>query len=156
MLYIKFTHDEDYIHGIDSFFNHSYEDEWFEDPIVKQIVKDIDNTEIVSPNLAISPVLGPIPPTKISGGSKAVIQMLKRPVIISNITGKQLAHPGNSCGDNCASWIYKISKMRDILLHLTYNMKFPDDVELTIVETGTVCKSREEFVKEWFAWDFFQ
>lgn len=145
MLFIKFGADEREIHNIDSYFDNSYEDEWFEDETVKEIVRDIDKTEIVSPHVAISPVLGSIPVTSISGGSKALILMLKRPDIL---------HPGDSCGNNCAEWICRIASMHDFTMSLTYPMKFPEDVTLTVLDTGRLCHSRPEFIEEYLAWDF--
>lgn len=145
MLFVKFGADEREIHNIDSYFDNSYEDEWFQDKMVKEIVRDIDKTEIISPYVAVSPVLGSIPVTSISGGAKVLILMLKRPGIL---------HPGDSCGDNCAGWICRIASMHDITMSLTYPMKFPEDVTLTIVDTGRLCRSRAEFIEEYLAWDF--
>ena len=44
---------------IDSYFNNVYENDWLEDDVVKQIVKDIDGSELNGLNV-ISPVLGSI------------------------------------------------------------------------------------------------
>ena len=111
-----------------------------EDALVKQMIRDIDNSEVLNAQIVISPVLGTIPVTQISGGVKAVILMLKRPELLIH---------GNSCGDNCAQWIDRVGKMPDIYVHLTYPMRFPDDVRLTVMDTGTLCNSYEAYVKEY-------
>lgn len=143
MLYIKFNEDSQEIRYTDSFFNNNYQDEWMDDEQVKQIIHDIDSSEVLSPQIVMSPVLGAIPVTQISGGAKAVILMLKMP---------QLLIHGNSCGDNCAAWIDKIGKAQDIHVHLTYPMRFPDNVCLTVLDTGTLCSSYNEYVKEYLKW----
>lgn len=143
MLNLLFREDEREIRYTDSYFNNNYQDEWMEDELVKQMIRDIDLSEVISPQIVMSPVLGAIPVTQISGGVKAVILMLKKP--------EQLIH-GNSCGDNCAEWISKVGKMQDIYVHLTYPMRFPDDVQLKIMDTGVECNSYQEYVEEYLKW----
>ena len=143
MLNILIREDEREIRYTDSYFNNNYQDEWFEDDLVKQIIKDIDLSDVLNAQIVISPVLGAIPVTQISGGAKAVILMLKK---------SELLIHGNSCGDNCAEWISRIGKMQDIYVHLTYPMRFPDDVELTVIDTGVTCNSYKEYVEEYLKW----
>lgn len=143
MLNILFREDEREIRYTDSYFNNNYQDEWLDDELVKQIIKDIDQPDVLNAQIVISPVLGAIPVTQISGGAKAVILMLKKPNLLIH---------GNSCGDNCAEWISRIGKMQNIYVHLTYPMHFPDDVELTVVDTGVKCNSYKEYVEEYLKW----
>lgn len=143
MLYIEFSENENEIRYTDSYFNNNYQDEWMEDPQVKQIIRDIDSSELLNPQIVMSPVLGAIPITQISGGAKAVILMLKMPHLLIH---------GNSCGDNCASWITQIGNIQDIYVHLTYPMRFPDSVQLTVVDTDTFCSSYQEYIKEYLKW----
>ncbi len=143
MLNILFREDQREIRYTDSYFNNNYQDEWLEDELVKQMIQDIDSSEVLTPQIVSSPVLGAIPVTQISGGVKAVILMLKKPELLIH---------GNSCGDNCAAWIDRIGKMQDINVHLTYPMRFPEDVVLTVVDTGTVCHSYQEYVEEYLKW----
>lgn len=42
MLNILFREDEREIRYTDSYFNNNYQDEWLEDDLVKQLIKDID------------------------------------------------------------------------------------------------------------------
>ena len=39
------------------------------------MVKDVDRSDLISPNLVVSPVLGSIPVTRLSGGVKTLIQV---------------------------------------------------------------------------------
>ena len=68
------------------YFDGVFEPEWFDDPLVKEMVKDVDDSEVVGPYLIISPVLGPIAPTHLSGGVKVLIILLKDPNFIYNIS----------------------------------------------------------------------
>jgi hypothetical protein len=143
MLHLLFREDEREIRYTDSYFNNNYQDEWMEDPLVREIIKEIDQSELIGTQIVMSPVLGAIPVTQISGGAKALILMLK--------SSDLLIH-GNSCGDNCAKWIAKIGDMKDIYVHLTYPMRFPDDIRLIVDDTDTVCESYEAYVKEYLKW----
>ncbi len=39
MLYVTFQQPENFNRNVDVYFNNRYEDEWLEDPVVKQIVR---------------------------------------------------------------------------------------------------------------------
>ena len=77
MLTIRAGLSEDTIDGIDSYFQFEYEDEWFHDPLVKEMVLDIDHSVVEPPHKVVSPVLGDIPVLGISTGVKALILMYK-------------------------------------------------------------------------------
>jgi hypothetical protein len=104
MLTVFFGFRNDAVIKPDDFFNVLCEPDWLEDPLVRQMVLDIDKTEIISANLAISPVFGPISPKQLSGGVKALILMYKYPGYICN---------GYSMGNNCYDWVVKISHVCD-------------------------------------------
>lgn len=46
---------DNYIHNPKAFFDNAHEDAWLEDAWVKRMVADIDRSELVSPNLLLSP-----------------------------------------------------------------------------------------------------
>ena len=127
MLKISFTEIEGTIRTIDAAFPFIYEEEWFDDPLVREMVLDIDKTEVIDRNICISPVLGAIPPEKLSGGVKSLILMLKRPDLVMWAT---------SCGDNCAKWIIEIAKRQDITIVLEHVMHFPEDFDAICLDTG--------------------
>ena len=112
MLYITFQKNDDVLVAVDNYFNMNYDDEWLTDPLVKEMVLDVDGSVIVSENCIESPVLGQIPPTKLSGGVKALILMLKEERVVW----------ATACGDNCAKWIVEISKRKDITICLEHIM----------------------------------
>jgi len=109
---------DNYINNPDLYFDNTYEDEWLNDPVSKQMVKDIDRSELVSPNLVISPVLGSIPVSRLSGGVKTLIQ-------INN--DKDHVYNASACGDNCVPWLLKISEEKDVFVRLGHLMRFPNE-----------------------------
>lgn len=104
------------IKSAQSFFDFEYEDEWFDDPVVKQIVHDIDNTEVISSNLLISPILGSISCRDISGGAKGLILILK--------CTDPRSFRSTTFGGNCVNWIINLSYMRDFVLYMNHCLEF--------------------------------
>ena len=140
MLSIYFgTCDRDnYIDNPDLYFDNTYEDSWLEGPQSKQMVLDIDRSELVGPNLVISPVLGSIPVSRLSGGVKTLIQIAHDPAHIYN---------ASACGDNCAAWLLKIGEEGNVIVRLGHLMHFPDGpFEIKIANTGETVHSQKELV----------
>ena len=117
MLKVFFGIHEDAMLSVDSYFNNTYDESWFADPIVVQMVKDIDGSDVISPNCINSPVLGQIPPITLSGGVKALIclHMIGDPFLDLIVMG-----------ENCSEWLLKIANEKDITVamsgsHLTFS-----------------------------------
>lgn len=117
MLNIRFGAVDDTITYVDGFFDSDYEDEWLEDPLVQEMILDIDKSKVISPDCITSPVFGQIPPTRLSGGVKALILMLK--------TDEEIW--ATACGDNCAKWITRIAQLKDLTICLEHFMDFGDN-----------------------------
>ena len=115
MLYIYYGDHEDVINRSDIYFNSTYQDEWFEDELVREIILSVDRSSVISPHLIESPVFGPIGPKDLSGGTKTLILMYKDKEHIFNAT---------NCGDNCAKWILEIAKRGDLTICLQHNLDF--------------------------------
>ena len=47
-----------------TYFDNCYEDEWLTTPLAKEMIRDVDRSEVISAHLIDSPVLGPIPPNQ--------------------------------------------------------------------------------------------
>lgn len=122
-----------------SYFNVAFRPEWFEDDLVKKMIKDVDKSDVIGPYLIISPVLGPIAPTYLSGGVKVLILLLKEPKFIYNLS---------NCGDNCAKWILEIAKQKDLTINLRHMMNFGKDTdfEIKIKNGGEVVHSMKELI----------
>ncbi|MCD8119481.1 MAG: DUF4869 domain-containing protein [Lachnospiraceae bacterium] len=115
MLYIFYGDRENVINHSAIYFNNTYEDEWLEDDFVKEMIRAVDRSEVVSPHLIESPVLGPIGPRNLSGGVKTLILMYEDNEHIFNAT---------NCGNNCAKWILEIARRKDLTICLQHNMDF--------------------------------
>ena len=83
--------------------------------MTKDMIKDIDGSEVVGPRLIDSPFLGPISTERLSGGVKTLILMKFDSEHIFN---------ASACGDNCAKWIMKIAEEKDLTIRLGYLMNF--------------------------------
>lgn len=130
MLTIRAGLGENTVDYIDSYFQFEYEDEWFEDPLVKEMVQDIDNSIVESPHKVVSPVLGDISILDISTGVKALILMYKEP---------ENEFWATACGDNCAKWIKMFGDMMDITISLEHFMDFGDNhFDCRDADTGEV------------------
>lgn len=114
MLHICFGEMENVNYGPD-WFRSNYDPEWLKDPFVQDMIKDVDNSEYVDGLVINSPVLGPIPPEKLSGGVQTLIMIYEKP---------QLVFDATSCGENCSKWLLEIGKKMDVTINLNYLMKF--------------------------------
>lgn len=117
-------------------FRGNYEDEWFDDPFVKELVMEVDKSEVVSPYLIISPVLGPISFENLSGGVKILIMLYKMP---------EMEQWGTSCGDNCLPAMARIGKMQDIQVKYSHcPAKIPEEMEVQFVDSGEYAKGDKD------------
>lgn len=116
MLSIRWGTTEDTVELVDSVFDNNYEDEWFDDPLVRDMVLDVDKSEVLSSHCIESPVLGQIPPSELSGGVKALILALKTDWEIW----------ATACGNNCAKWFLKIGEFKDLTISIEHYFKFPE------------------------------
>jgi len=120
-----------------SYFDNVYEDEWIEDPFVKEMIQDVDSSTVISAHIIESPILGPITPKELSGGVKVLILMLKDDSFVYNLT---------NCGNNCAKWVLKIAEQKDLTVYLQYMIRFEGKFEIQIMNTGKIVHNRKEYV----------
>lgn len=125
MLRVWFGDKDNIIYNTSVYFRNRYEDGWITDDFARAIIKDIDRSEVLDSHTIKSPVLGQIPPDKLSGGVKALILMKNMPGKIFN---------ASNCGDNCAKWILKLGKKKDFTIVLYHIMDFgKKDFEIRIL-----------------------
>ncbi len=104
MLNIYFGSMEGELRTADGWFNNQLPDEYYTTEFSKKVINDIDKSEVLSINAVNSPVLGVIPITGISSGSKGVI--------VSRYTDKVVNLV--SLGDNCIPSLLRILKEKDL------------------------------------------
>ncbi len=105
-------------------------------------MKDVDKSDLVD-LCVISPFLGQIPVTQLSGGVKALIFLLRG-------SDEELeSYPIDLmvCGENCQKWIIEIAKRRDIIVSCsTYDLIFKD------LPIEAICLNDNSKINCWQDW----
>lgn len=139
MLNIIFGKIDNVIFNTSVFFKNSYEESWLLEKETQQMILDIDKSKVLGKGAIESPVLGIIPPTSLSGGVKTLI-------LISHISDK--IFNASNCGNNCASWLLKIGKEKNVTINLRHLMNFGDGYfELNIVNKNKIVRSMDELLE---------
>lgn len=68
---------ENSIYNTSVYLKNSYEPEWFDSELAKEMVRDVDHSEVLSGECIKSSVLGQIHPERLSGGGKNIIANIK-------------------------------------------------------------------------------
>ena len=91
--------------------------EWFNDPLVEEIVLDVDKTKHFRDQVFESPVLGVIPPERLSGGVKGLICIMKCDRI-----RKFKIFRSSIFGDNCVKWLARLSFDFDFSIYMSHSL----------------------------------
>ncbi len=138
MLSVIFGDNEGTIMNTSTYFKNVYEDDWITDALSKDMIKDVDRSDVVSARVIDSPVLGGISPRELSGGVKTLICIYRMPDKIFN---------ASNCGDNCAKWLLEIGEREDVTINLRHIMDFGDgEFEIYIKNTDTVVHNMKEMI----------
>ena len=139
MLNIYFGNLENEIFNPSVYFDNRHESEWLIESLSREMIADVDKSEVVGPNLIESPVLGPIPPERLSGGVKTLMLMA--------YDNSGNVFNASACGDNCAKWILKIAEEKDLTVTLHNIMSFKDlPFRAKIQNTGEVIDDYMEYI----------
>ena len=138
MLHIILGETENINYGPD-WFKTNYDPEWLKDSFIQKMIKDIDKSDYIDGIVINSPILGPIPPERLSGGVQTLIMIYEKPQLIFDAT---------SCGENCAKWLIEIGKQKDVTINLNYLMKFNDidDFEVFINNENRLITNIEDYI----------
>lgn len=138
MLNIYFGEMPEAIYDTSTYFRHAYKNKWITDPLSVEMIKDVDNSEVIGDNLIQSPVLGPISPAQLSGGVKTLILIHKDSGNVFN---------ASKCGDNCAKWLLKMSEKTKKVINLRHIMDFGDrDFKVRVVNNGKIATNMKELI----------
>lgn len=138
MLNIYYGDMKGAIYNTAVFFKNTYEESWITDSLAKEMILDVDKSEVIDSGVIDSPVMGKIPPTSLSGGVKTLI-------LIDNVPDK--IFNASTCGDNCAKWILKMAEEKNITINLRHLMDFgKEDFTICIMNTNQVVHSMEELI----------
>lgn len=136
MLTIHFGEMADVKYG-PNWFKYNYKPEWLAEPFVQEMILGVDNSTYIDGLVINSPVLGPIPPERLSGGLKTLIMIYEKPELVFNAT---------SCGENCAPWLLEIGKQKDVTVNLEYLMTFPEPFEIRIENEDRIVTDPKDYI----------
>jgi hypothetical protein len=126
------------LHNVETYFKNQLDYSWLNDDFVKEVIQDVDKSTVESVQCINSPVLGQIPPTSLSGGTKALILMKFLDDRVIN---------ASNCGDNCAKWILKLGEEQDLTINLNHIMDFgTQEFCAEILNDNSMILGMKEFV----------
>ena len=121
------------------YFKNTYEDSWITDEFAKEMILDVDKSEVLGNAVIDSPVLGKISPLALSGGVKTLILIKNEPNKIFN---------ASTCGDNCAKWLLKMSEDKEVTINLRHLMDFGEnEFRIKVLNTNQTANNMEELVR---------
>ena len=136
MLNVFFGNMPDAVYNTAVFFKNDYEDEWIVDPFVKEMIRDVDRSEVLDSGVIDSPVLGKIPPLNLSGGVKTLILVKYEPNKVFN---------ASTCGDNCAKWLLRIAETEDRTVNLRHIMDFGEEpFAIRVLNNNSIVRNMTE------------
>lgn len=140
MLNIYFGDMPESIYNTNVYFNNTYKDRWITTPFSKEVIKAVDQSEVIDEKTILSPVFGNMSPKKLSGGVKTILLIAYDKTKIFN---------ASTCGDNCAAWILKMAEKRKIVINLRHLMDFGKcEFKIKVLNTGKIVKNMGELVLE--------
>ena len=140
MLNIYFGDMSDSIYNTNVYFNNTYKDKWITTPLAKEIIKAVDNSEVIDEKTILSPVFGNMSPKKLSGGVKTLLLIAYDHSKVFN---------ASTCGDNCAEWILQMAEKKKVVINLRHLMDFGNgEFKIKVMNTGKIVKNMNELVFE--------
>ena len=124
MLRIYFGNLKDEIYNTEMFYENQYDKNWVMDDFAREIIKDIDSSEVIAPDLIRNDVFGSFPSTELSAGVKTLLLIKNMPNKVFNIS---------NCGDNCAKYLLQLAENRDIKVTLHHAMDFGTDFSVKVI-----------------------
>lgn len=124
MLKIFFGTLPDEIYNTEIFYENQYDPNWVMDEFAQKVIRDIDDSEVVAPDVIKNDIFGVFASTELSAGVKTLLLMHNLPKKIFNIS---------NCGDNCSKYILELAKERDIKVTLHHAMDFGDKFEVKVI-----------------------
>lgn len=122
----------------DSMFNFNFDKSYLLKDFSRRVIKEIDNSEVVSEYCINSPILGGIAPTMISGGAKTLIMLMYT----------DFRFYLEAMGDNCFPLLKEICDVKDVYLcTTTIRPLFQYGINKFIVEnTGELVTDIDRYV----------
>lgn len=128
-----------------AYFDISFHPRYLTQKWAKEIIYDVDKSKLVGTNLVLSPVFGPMAPSKLSGGTKALLVASANRDKIFNVT---------TCGENCAKWFVKLAEDDDIKIGLQYTMEFKEPFKIKFDKTNKVYTTWKDLLIAQLPWQW--
>ena len=96
MLRIHFGSLPKEIYNTEVYYENQYDKEWVMDEFARRVIRDIDASEVLSPDVISNDIFGSFASTELSAGVKTLLLIKNMPNKIFNIS---------NCGDNCAKYL---------------------------------------------------
>lgn len=140
MLNVFFGDMPDAIYNTNIYFNNTYKDNWITNHLSREIIKAVDQSEVIDERTIFSPIFGNMSPKKLSGGVKTLLLIAYDHSKVFN---------ASTCGDNCAEWILKIAEKRKIVINLRHLMDFGEgEFKIRVLNTGKIVRNMGDLVSE--------
>ena len=141
MLNIYFGSMTEAIYNTAVYFKNTYEDRWITAPLAVEMIRDVDRSKVIGPQVIESPVLGMITPLQLSGGVKTLL-------LIANDRSNKHVFNASTCGDNCAKWLLKLAEKRKVVVNLRHLMDFGEaPFRIKVLNNGKIVKNMGELVE---------
>ena len=124
MLRIYFGNLPDEIYNTEIFYENQYDGNWVMDDFAREVIRDIDDSEVVSPDVIKNDIFGSFASTELSAGVKTLLLIRNMPNKVFNIS---------NCGDNCAKYLLRLAEDRDIKVTLHHAMDFGNDFSVKVI-----------------------
>ncbi len=107
MLYLHIGALQGYAVSGDGWFDMRVDENCLLTDFANRVVKGVDNSDIISSHLIESPILGAIPPSSLSGGTKTLLT-----IMFEDCVNFDLA----AMGDNCFPYLKEICDSKDVYM----------------------------------------
>ena len=140
MLNIYFGSMPEAVYNTAVYFKNTYSDSWITAPLAAEIIRDVDKSKVIGPQIIESPVLGMITPLQLSGGVKTLL-------LIANDKSGRHVFNASTCGDNCAKWLLKIAMDKKVVISLRHLMNFGEgDFRIMVMNKKKIAHNMQELV----------
>lgn len=141
MLNVYFGDMPEAIYNTNVYFNNTYKDSWIVKPLSREMIKAVDQSEVIDERTISSPVFGNMSPKKLSGGVKTLLLIA--------FDNSQKIFNASTCGDNCAEWILKIAQDKKVVINLRHLMDFGEgEFKIKVLNTNKIVNNMKELVLE--------
>ena len=124
MLRIHFGSLPNEIYNTEMYYENQYDMNWVMDEFAQRVIRDIDASEVIGPDLIRNSVFGTFPSTDLSAGVKTLLLIHNNPNKIFNVS---------NCGDNCAKYLLELAEDRDIKVTLHHAMDFGEHFSVKVI-----------------------